>query len=79
MAHGESVTFLHEDWESLVDHFMQKHGVTVDEKKTRSIHDSMLPSHSYFDSVEERLHDGRLKAETLAHDVSLQEEQAETG
>ena len=37
-------------------------------------HEAKLPSQSYDESFEERLHNGVIEAETLAHVVSLEEE-----
>ena len=72
-AYGERVTFLAVVWESLVCQFKQKHGVATDEKtKLPLIRGSMLPSQSYVESFEEKLHDRRLQAVTLAHVISLQ-------
>ena len=68
------VTFLAADWESLVSRFISKHGVAIDEIKLPSIHDPTMPS-QLFERFEERLHDDRLNAETLALVVSLQEEE----
>ena len=41
----------------------------------RSLHVSELPAQSYHEAFEERLHDGAIEAETLAHVVSIAEEQ----
>ena len=42
-----------------------------------SIHDAKLPALSFYESFEERLHDGIVEAETLAHVVSLAGERAQ--
>ena len=39
-----------------------------------NIHEAKLPLQSYYESFEERLHNGVIEAETLAHVVSLEEE-----
>ena len=65
-AHGEPTTMLQVDWTTLLDRFKEKYG--------EHLHDNRLPSQSYYESFEEKLSDGQLTAETLAHVVSLQEE-----
>ena len=40
-------------------------------------HDAKLPAQSGFESFEERLHNGVIEAETLAHVVSLEEERVQ--
>ena len=66
MAHGEPTTMLQVDWTTLLDRFKEKYG--------EHLHDTRLPSQSYYEAFEEKLSDGQLTAETLAHVVSLQEE-----
>ena len=65
-AHGEPTTMLQVDWTTLLDRFKEKYG--------EHLHDNRLPSQSYYEAFEEKLSDGQLTAETLAHVVSLQEE-----
>ena len=65
-AHGETVSMLAPDWISLLAAFKQKYG--------EHLHDTVLPAQSYFESFEEKLSDGHLKAETLAHIVSVAEQ-----
>ena len=67
-AHGEPVQMLHLDWVSLMTKFKKQYG--------QHWHDDSLTSQSYFELFEERLAEGCLQAETLAHVVSV-EEQAE--
>ena len=62
-AHGEIVSMLAPDWISLLAAFKQKYG--------EHLHDTVLPAQSYFESFEEKLSDGHLKAETLAQIVSV--------
>ena len=46
----------------------------VQKKYGMNIHDAKLPAQSYYESFEERLHNGVIESETLAHVVSLEEE-----
>ena len=66
-AHGEPVSRLPEDWEAVMEAFQKKYG--------RDIPEDRLPSHSYFESFEEKLNGNRLKPETLAQVVSQEEEE----
>ena len=50
------------------------HVVSVQTQYGLNIHEAKLPSQSYNESFEERLHNGVIEAETLAHAVSLEEE-----
>ena len=65
-AHGQPITLLTADWASLIVQFKTQYGM--------SIHDAKLPAQSYYESFEERLHNGIIEAETLAHVVSLADE-----
>ena len=70
-AHGEGVTFLAADWEFLITQFKQVHGVAIDETRLPSMHDWMRPSRKLHDeSFKESVHDGQLKADTLACRIS---------
>ena len=60
-AHGKPTTMLQVDCR-----FKEKYG--------GHLHDNRLPSQSYYEAFAEKLSDGELTAETLAHIVSLQEE-----
>ena len=65
-AHGEPVTMLHPDWVSLMTKFKKQFG--------QHWHDNALPAQSYFELFEERLAEGCMQAETLAHVVSVEEQ-----
>ena len=65
-AHGQPITLLTADWASLIVQFKTQYGM--------SIHDAKPPAQSYYESFEERLHNGIIEAETLAHVVSLADE-----
>ena len=60
------VRFLTVDWASLPRKFKQQRGRTQDNE---------LPAQRYHEAFEESLHDGSIKAETLAHLVSTAEEE----
>ena len=66
-AHGAPVGMLEPDWASLMDAFKNKFG--------SHIPPSALPAQSYFESFEEMLANGTLKAVTLAHVVSAKEQE----
>ena len=66
-ARGEPVTQLLADWESMMTKFRAKFGLDIPE-----FH---LPGQSYFEAFEEKLNEGRLKPETLAHVISVEEEE----
>ena len=68
-AHGEPVQMLEGDWANMIRAFKLKYG--------QQIHPSRLPAQSYFEAYEERLANTTWKAETLAHVVSLQEEESQ--
>ena len=65
-AYGQPIQYLTLDWASMIFQFKQQYWM--------NIHDAKLPAQSYFESFEERLHNGVIEAETLAHVVSLEEE-----
>ena len=65
-AHGQPIQYLTKDWASMLFQFKTQSGLNIQEAK--------LPSQSYYGWFEERLHNGVLEAETLAHVVSLEEE-----
>ena len=65
-AHGQPIQYLTKDWASMLFQFKTQYGL--------NIHEAKLPSQSYHESFEERLHKGVIAAETLAHVVSLEEE-----
>ena len=62
-THDEPVTLLVADWTSLMIHFMKQYGDDILDEK--------LPAQSSFEAFEEKLADGYMTAETLAHVVSL--------
>ena len=68
-ALGQPIQHLTADWASMIFQFKQQNGM--------NIHDAKLPAQSYFESFEERLHNGAIEAETLAHVVSLEEERVQ--
>ena len=68
-AHGEPEQMLEGDWANMTRAFKLKYG--------KQIHLSRLPAQSYFEAYEERLPNTTWKAETLAHVVSLQEEESQ--
>ena len=57
------------DWDALITNFREKFGKTM--------HDAELLAQSFYESFEEQLQDGLHKAATLAHVVSLAEEERE--
>ena len=63
-AHGQPIQNLTKDRASMLLQFKTQYGL--------NIHEAKLPSH--YESFEERLHNGVIEAETLAHVVSLEEE-----
>ena len=66
-AHGEPISMLPEDYESLLTAFAKIHGKFPDTK---------LPAQSYFEAFQDKLQEGRLKPESLAQVVSLSEQEA---
>ena len=58
------------DWANMIRAFENKYG--------KRIHPSRLPAQSYCETFEEQLASTTWKAETLAHVVSLAEEEKET-
>ena len=68
-AYGQPIQYLTADWASVIFQFKQQYGM--------NFHDAKLPAQSYFESFEERLHNGVIEAETLAHVVSLEEERVQ--
>ena len=68
-AHRQLMQYLAADWASMIFQFKQQYGM--------NIHDAKLPAQSYFESFEERLHNGVTEAETLAHVVSVEEERVQ--
>ena len=67
-AHGEPISHVPADWESIMKGFKQKHGANTPEY--------YFPSQSYFEAFDEKVNEGRLCPETLAQVVSLEEEDA---
>ena len=65
-AHGQPIQYLTKDWASMLFQFKTQYGLNR--------HEAKLPSQSYFESFDERLHNGFIEAEILAHEVSLEEE-----
>ena len=65
-AHGQPIQYLTKDWASMLFQFKTQYGL--------NIHEAKLPSQSYHESFEERLHNGVIEAETLAHVVSSEED-----
>ena len=70
-AHGEPVQMLEGDWGNLKLAFKIKYG--------KQIHPSRLPAQSYQEAYEEKLANTIWEAETLAHVISLQEEEKQKG
>ena len=68
-AHGEPISHLPADWESIMKGYKQKHGANIPEY--------YLPSQSYFEAFEEKVNEGRLRPETLAQVVGVEEEEAQ--
>ena len=68
-SHGEPTSHLPADWQSIMKGFKQKHGANIPEY--------YLPSQSYFEAFEEKVNEGRLRPETLAQVVSVEEEEAQ--
>ena len=68
-ANGEPISHLPADWESIMKGFRQKYGARIPE--------FYLLSRSYFEAFEEKVNEGRLRPETLAQVVSLEEEEAQ--
>ena len=66
-AHGVPTTMLEPDWASLRDPFKLKFG--------SHIPSSSWPGRSFFESFEEMLANGTMKAVTLAHVVSAKEQE----
>ena len=66
---SKPIQYLTADWASMIFQFNQQYGMNV--------HDAKLPSQSFFESFEERLHNGVIEAETLAHVVTLEEERVQ--
>ena len=66
-AHGVPITMLEPDWASLMDSFKLKFG--------SHIPSSSLPRQSLFESFEEMLANGTMKAVTMAHFVSAKEQE----
>ena len=66
-AHGVPITMLEPDWASLMDSFKLKFG--------SHIPSSSLPGQSFFESFEEMLANGTMKAVSLAHVVSAKEQE----
>ena len=65
-ARLQPIQFLAADWPSSIVQFKSQYGM--------AIHDAKLPAQSCCESFEERLHSGVVETETLAHEVSLEEE-----
>ena len=66
-ANGEPVVMQGTDWKSLVDQFKAKYG--------QFLPDNTSPAQSYYEAFEEKLADGELQAETLAHVLDIHEEE----
>ena len=66
-AHGEPVQMLEGDWQNMIRALKLKYG--------KQIHPSRLPAQSYHEGDEEKLANTTWKAETLAHVLSIQEEE----
>ena len=69
MLTGRPIQYLTAGWASMIFQFKQQYEM--------KIHDAKLPAQSYFESFEERSHNGVTEAETLAHVVSLEEERVQ--
>ena len=68
-AHGEPVSVLTMDWNSLMTQFKSKYGADLCEED--------LPAQSYFEEFEERLAEGNFEAERLSEVVSQEEADAQ--
>ena len=68
-AHGEPVSYLPSEWVKMLKTFKDRYGQRIPEY--------YLPARCYFEAFEERINEGRLRAETLAQVVSLEEEEAQ--
>ena len=64
MAHGEPISHLPADWESIMKGFKQKHGANIPEYH--------LPHQSYFEGFFEKANEGRLLPR-LSHKWSVSE------
>ena len=67
-AHGEPVSYLPSEWVKMLKTFKDVHSQRIPEYH--------LPAQCYFETFEEKINEGRLRAETLAQVISLQEEEA---
>ena len=68
-AHGEPVSYLPSEWVKILKTFKDKYGQRIPEY--------YLPAQCYFEVFEEKVNEGRLRAETLAQVISLEEEEAQ--
>ena len=68
-AHGEPVSYLPSEWVKILKTFKDKHGQRIPEY--------YFPEQCYFEVFEEKVNEGRLRAETLAQVISLEEEEAQ--
>ena len=66
-AHGEAVSFLAADWEVVVTGFKKRF--------CKNLNDSELSGRSLYEAFEEKLLEGRLKPESLAHVISTADEE----
>ena len=68
-AHGEPVSCLPSEWVKILKCFKEKCG--------QGIPESALPAQCCFEAFEEKINEGRFRAETLAQVISLEEEEAQ--
>ena len=68
-AHGEPVSYLPSEWVKILKTFKDKYGQRIPEY--------CRPAQCYFEVFVEEVNEGRLRAETLAQVISLEEEEAQ--
>ena len=67
-AHGEPVSYVPSEWVKILKTFKDRFGQRIPE--------DYLPAQCYFEAFEEKINEGRLRSETLAKVISLEEEEA---
>ena len=68
-AHGEPVSYLPSQWVKMLKSFQDRYGQRIPE--------CYLPAQCYFETFEEKINEGRLRAQTLAKVISLEEEEGQ--
>ena len=66
---GNQVSYLPSEWVKILKAFRDKYGQRIPEY--------YLPAQCYFETFEEKVNEGRIRAETLAQVISLEEEEAQ--